>query len=511
MSRRRLTGLLALAGAAALAVPAAHATGSDPDVCRAQAPLSFSEPTYVDKARAGGEPLVATLPDGRLLYSAHAGTTHFFTPAAPAAGTTAFAQNYTNQTYIWTSADQGKTWTFRPRYLPPNNAPLTGFSDPEVAIDAAGNVFFSEINLANVAMSKSTLDATQKGGEGYTLQNFFGAVLTDRQWQEADRKDEVYFVANAFGGGTGVPPSPGTGHYISKSVDGGKTFTTNVPDTKNGSGFGDIRVDKVNGTVYEMHGGSTLYMNAFRKARLGKLSPADTDSNKIASGVSMLGHWPAFDIDPSGNLYAVWDESGKGARGAGIWYSTSTNSSESPAGTEWSEPVKVSEGTETAIWPWIAVGDEGRVGISWLEASVALPNNNAETAGTHGWYLNAAATDQGLGCDDATTGERTAPSFSRTVATKAPVHTGTICQGGTTCQAMAIDRRLGDYFSMDVDATGRMYLGYSDTRTPAAVALPGFVRQDGGPALLEAKAGGGAPASDTGQPRRSVDASVLPR
>ena len=104
MSRRRLTGLVALAGAAALVVPAAQAASGPPaaDVCRAPSPLSFTAPTYVDTARGGGEPLVATLPNGDLLYSAHAGTTHFFTPEAPNAGTTAFARNYTNQTYVWT-------------------------------------------------------------------------------------------------------------------------------------------------------------------------------------------------------------------------------------------------------------------------------------------------------------------------------------------------------------------------------------------------------------------------
>ncbi len=341
------------------------------------------------------------------------------------------------------------------------------------------------------------------GGKTYALQNFFGAVLTDRQWQEADRKDEVYFVANAFGGGTGLPPSPGTGHYIAKSTDGGKTFTTNVPDTKNGAGFGDIRVDKRTGTVYEMHGGSTLYMNAFRKAREGKLGAADTDSAPVATGVSLLGHWPAFDIDPDGNLYAVWDESGRGQRPAGIWYATSTDE-----GRTWSAPLKVSEGDETAIWPWIAVGDTGRVGISWLEADVALPGNDAQTEGDHGWRLMAAATDAGLGCDGPD--GPVDPSFSSAVATPTPVHTGTICQGGTTCQAMLIDRRLGDYFSMDVDATGRLYLGYADTRTPAAVALPGFVRQDGGPSLLQARTTPGPIGSDTGRPAAPVAEEDLP-
>ncbi len=452
-------------------------------VCPAPAHLTFGAPQYVDTHRAGGEPLVRTYPNGRLIYSAHAGTTHFFTPAAANVGTGAFVQNYQGQTYVWTSDDQGKTWTFRPRLVPGQ-----GFSDPDITVDSVGDVFFSEINLANVAVSKSTDRATT-----FSVQNVAGAVLTDRQWMAADRKDELYLVANGYGGGTGTPPSSTLGHYIAKSVNGGKTFTVNQPDETAGTGFGDIRVDKRNGTLYEAHGsGATLSVNAFRKARSGDLTA--TDSHPVATGVSMLSHWPAFDLDPSGNLYITWDESGKGSRPAGVWYSRSTDGARS-----WATPVRVNNSNRTAIWPWIGVGDKGRVAIAWLEADHALPNQDAQTSGTYGWRVVGAVTTTGLGC-----GRAGVPSFSVATATPVPIHTGTICQGGTTCQAELIDRRLGDYFSVAVDGSGRMYIGYADTRVPGAVALPGFVRQAGGPALLTAKRAGHSVTATTGQPALAV-------
>jgi hypothetical protein len=68
-------------------------------------------------------------------------------------------------------------------------------------------------------------------------------------------------------------------------------------------------------------------------------------------------------------------------------------------------------------------------------------------------------------------------------ATSEPVHTGTICQGGTLCQAQLIDRRLGDYFSIEVDDEGLLHVAVSDTRQGGAVALPLHVRQVGGPSL----------------------------
>lgn len=496
--RLALSALIAgglLASPALLAGGAQAAPGAATAGCPAPPQLTFDAPSYVDKTRAGGEPLVFTHPSGRLLYSAHAGTTHFFTPAAPNAGSLAFGQNYTGQTYIWTSDDNGKTWTFRPRTIAPRGAPASGFSDPEFAMDSAGGLYFSEINLANIAVSSSREDR----GTTWTLENFAGAVMTDRQWMEADRPGELYFVANAFGGGTGIPPSPGVGAYITKSTDGGKTFRTNVPSTKGGNGEGDIRVDKRTGTVYQARqSGGKLNMGAFRKARSGDLTSMDVST--VAEGVKMLAHWPAFDLDPSGNLYITWDEDGKGDRESGIWMATSTD-----AARTWSAPVKVSTGSNTAIWPWIGVGDDGRAGIAWLEADKKLPNHNAETPGTHGWRVRAAVTTTGLGCAASRT-----PSFSVATATKDPVHIGTICQGGTTCQAQLIDRRLGDYFSVDVDGTGRLYAGYSDTRVPGAVSLPAFVRQQGGPSLLLPKRAGTTPTATTGQPPAAVPASTTP-
>jgi len=168
----------------------------------------------------------------------------------------------------------------------------------------------------------------------------------------------------------------------------------------------------------------------------------------------------------------------------------------------------VNKGPETAIWPWLGVGDDGRVGISWLQADLKLPDHDPETPGSHGWHIVAAATTSGLGCAASKTPAFTAP----VVATPTAVHTGTICNGGTTCQATLTDRRLGDYFSMDVDNTGRMYMGYSDTQVAGAVSLPAFVRQQGGPSLLVPHAGGvGKPTATTGRPPVKTPPSTLPK
>ena len=61
--------------------------------------LKFDKQKYIDMTRAGGEPTVEQHPDGTLMYGSHAGTTHFYTPAAADPTTDAFIENYTGQTY----------------------------------------------------------------------------------------------------------------------------------------------------------------------------------------------------------------------------------------------------------------------------------------------------------------------------------------------------------------------------------------------------------------------------
>jgi hypothetical protein len=432
--------------------------------------LTFSTPTYVDMTRAGGEPSVVQHPDGTLLYAAHAGTTHFYSLEADDPTSEAFFEEYRGQVHAWYSTDHGKTWNFVDRTLPPDNAPGSGFSDPDFAIDAAGNTYLSEINLANVAMSKSTTS-----GKSYTLQNFFAEDITDRQWSAAGPANVVFLDGNPEESGGTVPTEPvgNSAHTIYRSLDGGKTFSEGIAD---GGGLGDIVFDQAGKTLYEAHlSGGTLQIASFRRALDPVAATALTpEISSVATGVSMLSHWPAIDVDTKGNVYMVWDESGAGTRAAGIWYSYSTT-----AGRTWAKPTRVDPDNHTDIWPWIAVGDPGKVAIAWMGNDHALAGSDAETAGPDDpWNIYVAQTQNGLGCLNSTS-----PGFRTSRATPDPFHVGTICMGGTTCQAMLIDRRLGDYFTIDIDATGAVVAAYSDTREGGAVSLPAFVRQSGGSAF----------------------------
>lgn len=115
------------------------------------APLKFSKPTFIDKNRAGGEPVSVVAQDGSIVVSAHAGTTHVYKDPAAAVGSGDFARSYYSQTLNWRSADGGKTWQYvglagAPEG--PHSATSTGFSDPDLTMDAGGKLYNVEINLA---------------------------------------------------------------------------------------------------------------------------------------------------------------------------------------------------------------------------------------------------------------------------------------------------------------------------------------------------------------------------
>ena len=456
--------------------------------CPAPAPMSF-ESEYVDMTRAGGEPIVVTHPEGQLLWGSHAGTTHFYSPAAADEATAAFIQNYQGQTYQYVSENAGADWEFIPREPisttdPESGLPNSGFSDPEFAIDLAGNVYISEINLANIAISKST-----DGGRTYKLQNLTGVTLSDRQWMEADQENVLWFVANTFGGGSPSGGEPVTGsldHRLYKSIDGGKTFTAG--QSLGGQQSSDIEIDKADGSLYELHSnGSRLELWIARNTRtqappnvtfenVGGEPSAEPENPPLIADrfdrMSSIG--PTIEIDPNGNLYAVWDDGGGNGREPGIYFTYSTD-----RGMTWAEAIKISDSSGTAYWPWVAAGEHGATAV-FLQNEEVAPNNDPQRA-TKGWHVMATQVQS---CDTDGDGRWDTVSDPTTVrATTEPVHTGTICTGGTACQAQAIDRRLGDYFANTIDRDGNTLISVSDTRQGGAVSLPLAIRQVGGPGV----------------------------
>ena len=484
----RLRALLTVLAAVAAVLPVAIAASAGEEVCPAPAtPMAFEE-AYIDTERAGGEPILETLADGTLLWGSHAGTTHFYSPTIADGTSAAFVQNYEGQTYQYWSDDDGATWHFAPRDPVQSLAEGTvagvqnsGFSDPVFAEDMAGNVYISEINLANVAVSRST-----DSGRTWTLQNLLGLTVSDRQWMAADEEDVVYMTANTFGGGSLGDTVPGvtgsTANRIYKSVDGGVTWSSGWGT--GGSSSSDIKVDWNTGAIYQPKRSVSghaqgLYVSVWPDAREEDFTTAPMVRHHLVTphyrAQSSIG--PTLELDADGNLYMVWDQAaGNAEMPPGIWYSASTDEGET-----WSEPVRVDEGPEHSFWPWVEVGEPGAVGIAWLENDAVITSEDAEDADPDSaWHVMAAQTLTGLGGQDCDLA-----GFQVVQASQTPVHHGQVCTGGTVCQARLVDRRLGDYFGNEIADNGAMVIAVSDTEQGGSVALPLAIRQVSGPSFTQ--------------------------
>jgi hypothetical protein len=466
------TGLLVLTSAAG--------TGQAGKV----APVGFAAPQYVDQQLAGGEPeILADTLHGTLIYTSHEGTTHLYRDGLVSSpwGDFSFVSNYCNQVNVWTSPDGGSNW-YRDSYLdtPCPSSPTinTGFSDPDLTIDASGRVYNTGIDLVNDALFSST-----DGGRTWT-QGTTDCHDGDRPWLTGGAANQVYMSTDTLEGTLS--------HQIFVSNDGGQTCSlTGVPDagsTADGgsySGFGKIYDSK--GTLIEPQ----VYADAngvTDGVGIGTWTPGQTAfTPHLAAKTSLYGHWPAIAIDAAGTIYLVWDTDNRSAGTSGGCSggpSAAANqimlTSSSDGGTTWTTPTAVAAPTNARVfWPWIVAGDAGKISIVWYQTEagevVDLDCQQAHIHVMEATILNATSKQRQIQTIDA------AARY---------IHYGTVCQGGTTCVATGQDRRLGDFFTNALDARGCVVIATGDTRLtdpatggPYPTSRPLFIRQDAGPAL----------------------------
>jgi hypothetical protein len=441
------------------------AQSSQPRKCpsvKKPAKLAFTKPSYIDKNRAGGEPVAITAQDGSLVVSAHAGTTHVYKDPEAIPGAGDFAGSYYNQTLNWRSTNGGKTWKYvgtAGQEAGPHSPTSTGFSDPDLSMDAGGKIYNTEIDLANVAVFSSPDD-----GQSWPIANPV-AASGDRPWVTGAEKDEVFLYVN-------LPKQ------LWRSTNGGVTFSlvsTDFPaDDK-------ILVDPINkkkGLVGGMRSGGVAISKddgATWKSWDAPMGPSTqffgtvgVDRKGWVYTVAAGGYNGTNDTDPNGQVtFNYFNRKTKEFR---------------------SKPIEIPSPKGDALWPWIIAGDDGRVAVTWYQTMAGKPNQ---------FYIYVAYTLNGHGtkvkCNDGST-KFVEPQWQVANASKRPIHIGKICLSGTTCNANPSfeggDRRLGDFFSINFDHKGKIYVVSGDTMLsnplegPKPVANPIFIKQTKGDKLL---------------------------
>ena len=473
MSRRMTYAATALAVTAAT-VAAAPGYGSAPRV--AFAPRVFVSPTL-----AGGEPSIFfDRAHQDYIYSSHEGTTHTLHDGlveAPA-GTASVAANYRNQVNIWTSVDgvHWKATDFDSTGFPTDPTKNSGFSDPDLTQDDGGRVYNTGINLVNDALFSSG-DGGVTWDRG-TIQCHEG----DRPWLAGAHKNEVFLATD--------PTYSENGHTIFRSTDGGNTCGSfGVGDYgTHYTGYGKLYYNRSNGSlvepvIYNDANGNAVAIGAGilpHASHAFDVQKGAFHAIRVASTKGLLTHFPAMFVDPKGNVYLSWTDAPSGGRNA-VWVAVLDRN-----GKVIVHPRVVSRTGKTALWPWMTVGAPGNVSIVWYQYDRPVPNpDDAATVGNV--YIDAATVIGLLGRH---------PQVSVVNASGKPVHTGGICQGGTTCVATGQDRRLGDYFTNALDARGCVLIASGDTTRmdpvtgqPLAWSLPIFIHQSAGPSLTHGSCG----------------------
>jgi hypothetical protein len=191
-------------------------------------------------------------------------------------------------------------------------------------------------------------------------------------------------------------------------------------------------------------------------------SPAPSIPPTAATiGSHVANIFPSGAVDAAGHVYAVWSTNstrynttqadGTPSTAFDVWFAASHD-----GGQNFYGPWKVSSGSGTSIFPWIAAGDAGRVVISWYQTSAVAPplvasvtNPGALTGGPNNMPASAAWNVMFAQSVNANTRE---PVFSHaSQASDHIIHTGSISNGGTFGSS---DRSLLDFFSVSVGPDG---------------------------------------------------------
>ena len=447
----------------------------------------FGTPRYVDNELAGGEPFVIhSSKTGRLVYSAHEGSTHLYRDGLMSGeGDGDFTSNYRNQVNVWYSDDHGINWK-RANWKDTGfvtNPTVTGFSDPDLTEDAGGTIYDTGIDLANDALFSSA-----NGGKAWNTGTPF-CHDGDRPWLAGGKPGEVFMATD-----TGED-----GHQVFHSTDsGGSCSRSGISDegTIGGhdyAGDGKLYYDHHNGSLVEpmvvsgagRHVGLGVSVLPHASTAFDKASPPKFHPRLAVRRTTMKGHWPAIAIDRGDNTYLVWDTDPRtpgttgGCDGAKTPLANSIKMVHSPDhGRTWSRPTTVAHPGSTVLWPWITAGNGGNVSVAWYQYNKVVDPDCATSGAVRVFNANLF-------------GANTAHPQVHTVnASGRPVHRGGICQGGTTCVATGQDRRLGDYMTNATDGRGCVLIATADTmmRDPAnggplPTARPLFISQDSGRSL----------------------------
>ncbi|MBW3619491.1 MAG: glycoside hydrolase [Actinobacteria bacterium] len=303
----------------------------------------------------------------------------------------------------------------------------------------------------------------------------------DRQWNAFTDADTVFLTYNQ------VIPRAVTAQ---RSDDGGLTYGEPVVVSPNPDFPGPVR-----SLPPELNPGGDLPALYYPWSRAGSqvmlavsLDEGDTWNNCLLvegdGDVSQL--FVVADHDTNGDLYVVYSDNADfntrmvrlaNEKLVDCVGGTDDTVAEFKAPVGATAPVVVNrEPVRTSLFPWIAVGEPGRVAVSYYGSETDAP---ADSTDAKTWHVYVA---QSLDAN------RPDATFSQVQVTTHPNHYDQICLFGITCSTGG-DRSLVDFFSIDLNPVTGEIVGVFNRahkqpgQAAGQVSTPLVFRQIGGPSL----------------------------
>lgn len=391
--------------------PDADDDAQDPAAVLPTGPLgttALAEVLVADRS-GGAEPNLAVAPDGTL-YVANPGE-------------------------LWRSDDGGATWTAV------GVGQLDGGGDGDIAIDAAGNVYW--LGLFGDAGSIPFQVSHDRGDSWSKAIDLSNGTGSDREWIYATPDGRLYA---SWRGATGLE--------YTFSADGGATWTPVVaagPDGNQGpiihSGGRTFTAAADFGSPL---GGDTklhVYYSDDEGVTWTESTAASVPQSAAGETNGYITDFPVLAADDAGTLYLVY------AVNIGV-----TDDPEQPVlpgvaslfgialvrsldrGLSWSEPVILSDPSKDARMPWIAAGAAGRIAVAWYEGANGIPGESLPDQWNVQMWHSISADQSDL-------------AGATVRLTSTPNHLGALCTSGTGC--VVSDRSLLDFFEVAIDNEGR--------------------------------------------------------
>jgi hypothetical protein len=391
---------------------------------------------------------------------------------------------------LWHSYDGGTTWS---RAVPFDTAGTARGSDADVTVRGDGTVVVADLNIAYTQVQTSS-DHGQTFSAGTQAKT---TPESDRPWLTAGTGQNVYVSYHDFAGETiQVCPSTDGGATFLPCQTAEGVNDPNIPvNCAENTDIGRaLRVDPVDGSLNIVFSCSTTAQNAaappygpvtnyyISKSSNGGLTwssypmfAADTSNGKAPT---VSNFWTSFVIDSAGNYYALmdgtYDDANVATNPYHVFLLTSTNH-----GVSWSAPKIVdheTDGKGTHVLSDIAVSSPGQADIVYYGTTATgepngvcgntlaqgpCPNNEglpkAGQTGAPPWKVSMAQTVNAL---DAT------PSFTIVPVTSEVTHYGEVCTNGLVCGQS--DRTLLDFISIALDCAGHAHVAFAANPTEAS-------------------------------------------